>query len=51
MKTKPLVLTVVVSQEELNQIDSEWRPNLEYKSRTDYIRSKLGMKRTSIMEN
>ena len=51
MKTKPLFLTILVSQEEIDKIDSEWRPNLEYKSRTDYIRSRLGMKRTSIMEN
>ena len=46
MTKKQQFITMIVSQEELDQIDSEWRPNLEYKSRADYIRAKLNMRRT-----
>ena len=47
MTKKPLFITILVSQEELDQLDSIWRPNLEYRSRADYVRDRLGMKRTN----
>jgi len=46
MTKKHIFITLMVSQEEIDQIDSMWRPNLEYRSRADYIRDKLGMKRS-----
>lgn len=46
MTKKPIFITLSVTQEEIDQIDSEWRPCLEYRSRADYIRARLGMKRS-----
>jgi hypothetical protein len=46
MTKKPIFITLSVTQEEIDQIDSEWRPYLEYRSRADYIRARLGMKRS-----
>jgi hypothetical protein len=45
MTKKQILISIWVSQEELDQLDSIWRPNLEYKSRADYVRDRLGMKR------
>ena len=47
MTKKEILITFLVSQEELDQLDSIWRPNLEYRSRADYVRDRLGMKRTN----
>ena len=47
MTKKQILITFLVSQEELDQLDSIWRPNLEYRSRADYVRSSLGMKRSN----
>ena len=45
MAKKEILITFLVSQEEIDQLDSMWRPNLEYRSRADYVRDQLGMKR------
>jgi len=45
MAKKEILITFLVSQEEIDQLDSMWRPNLEYRSRADYVRDRLGMKR------
>lgn len=45
MAKKEILITFLVSQDEIDQIDSIWRPNLEYRSRADYVRDRLGMKR------
>ncbi len=45
MAKKEILITFLVSQEELDQIDSIWRPNLEYRSRADFVRVKLGLER------
>ena len=47
MTKKEILITFLVSQEELDQLDSIWRPNLEYRSRADYVRDRLGMKRSN----
>jgi hypothetical protein len=46
MTKKPILIAFLVTQEEIDQIDSEWRPYLEYRSRSDYIRARLGIKRS-----
>ena len=43
MAKKEILITFLVSQDELDQIDSIWRPNLEYRSRADFVRVKLGL--------
>lgn len=40
------LISIYMSDEDVERIDSKWRPNLEYKSRADYIRAKLNMRRT-----
>lgn len=45
MAKKEILITFLVSQEEIDWLDSIWRPNLEYRSRADYVRDRLGMKR------
>jgi hypothetical protein len=47
MTKKQILIAIWVSQEELDQLDSIWRPNLEYRSRADYVRDRLGMKRSN----
>lgn len=37
-------ITIRIERNELDQIDREWRGNMDYKNRTEYIRSKLGLK-------
>lgn len=39
------LISIYMSDEDVERIDSEWRPNLEYKSRADYIRVLLGLHR------
>jgi hypothetical protein len=46
MTKKYILISLLVTPEEIDQIDSEWRPYLEYRSRADYIRARLGMKRS-----
>ena len=43
MAKKEILITFLVSQEEIDWLDSIWRPNLEYRSRADYVRVKLGL--------
>jgi len=47
MAKKETLITFLVSQEEIDWLDSMWRPNLEYRSRADYVRDRLGMKRSN----
>ena len=47
MAKKEILITFLVSQEEIDWLDSIWRPNLEYRSRADYVRDRLGMKRSN----
>jgi len=46
MAKKTIVVALALTQEEIDQIDSVWRPCLEYRSRSDYIRARLGVKRS-----
>lgn len=36
-------VTLRLSKSEIQVLDNEWRGNLSYKSRADYIRNKLGL--------
>lgn len=47
MAKKEILITFLVSQDEIDQIDSIWRPNLEYRSRADYVRDRLGLERSN----
>ena len=46
MAKKTIVVALALTQEEIDQIDSVWRPYLEYRSRSDYIRARLGIMRS-----
>lgn len=39
-------LTIRVSQDELREIDRNWRSDFSYRSRTDYVRSKIGLRKS-----
>ena len=47
MAKKEILITFLVSQEEIDWLDSMWRPNLEYRSRADYVRDRLGLERSN----
>jgi len=46
-RNSPTNISLRVTSKELAEIDSNWRGNLDYKNRADYIREKLGLKRLS----
>lgn len=43
MTPKKTQISLVLSQDDLDQIDREWRANLECKSRSEYLRQKIGI--------
>ena len=49
-KKKYVFMTLPVTKEELTYIDSMWRPNQEYRSRVDYMRSRLGLRRSCVKD-
>lgn len=43
---KATPLTIRVSPEEMAEIDRNWRSDFSYRSRTDYVRSKIGLRKS-----
>lgn len=44
-KEKITQISIRISQDEIAEIDKEWRSDFNYKNRSDYVRAKIGLKK------